>query len=190
MPYTPTTWNAGVAPGISAANLNNIETQYAQAVADCVNTAGDTMTGHLNMATGTQIIHSDVVATKQQYYTSYTRGIASNTLWDATPKYYSIYLASDTPGISTPTMRVDAQSKTIEFWTNLYFPANYQFIMEHGTANPLSVRADGSHNFVIANSVGIDVVRPPGSTESEINLEAEYGHNHVVKFGAQGGFVL
>ncbi len=34
MPYTPTTWNPGIAPGISAANLNNLETQYDQAIAD------------------------------------------------------------------------------------------------------------------------------------------------------------
>ena len=34
MPYTKTTWNAGAAPGISAANLNNLETQYDAAAAD------------------------------------------------------------------------------------------------------------------------------------------------------------
>ena len=34
MPYTPTTWVEGAAPGISAINLNNLETQYDQAVAD------------------------------------------------------------------------------------------------------------------------------------------------------------
>ena len=36
MAYVKTTWNAGVAPGISAANLNNLETQYDTAVADIV----------------------------------------------------------------------------------------------------------------------------------------------------------
>lgn len=34
MPYSPTVWNEGLAPGISAAKLTTIETQYAQAVAD------------------------------------------------------------------------------------------------------------------------------------------------------------
>ena len=34
MPYTPTAWVEGVAPGISAARLNNLETQYAEAMAD------------------------------------------------------------------------------------------------------------------------------------------------------------
>jgi len=33
--YTKTTWNSGVAPGISAANLNNLETQYDDAVSYC-----------------------------------------------------------------------------------------------------------------------------------------------------------
>ena len=34
MPYTPTAWIEGLPPGISAANLNNLETQYDQAIAD------------------------------------------------------------------------------------------------------------------------------------------------------------
>lgn len=34
MPYIKTTWNEGAAPGISAANLNNLETQYDAAVAE------------------------------------------------------------------------------------------------------------------------------------------------------------
>ena len=34
MPYTKTTWVNGVAPALSAANLNNLETQYDQSVAD------------------------------------------------------------------------------------------------------------------------------------------------------------
>ncbi len=34
MPYTPTAWNPGIAPGISAANLNNLETQHTQAIND------------------------------------------------------------------------------------------------------------------------------------------------------------
>ena len=33
MAYTKTTWVEGVAPGISSANLNNLETQYDEAVA-------------------------------------------------------------------------------------------------------------------------------------------------------------
>lgn len=36
MPYTKTTWNPGAAPGISAANLNNLETQYDEAMADSI----------------------------------------------------------------------------------------------------------------------------------------------------------
>ena len=39
--YTKTTWNAGVAPGISAANLNNLETQYEEVEA-ILTTRGDT----------------------------------------------------------------------------------------------------------------------------------------------------
>ncbi len=34
MAYAKTTWNPGIAPGISAANLNNLETQYDEAMAD------------------------------------------------------------------------------------------------------------------------------------------------------------
>ena len=34
MAYAKTTWNAGIAPGISAANLNNLETQYDEAVTE------------------------------------------------------------------------------------------------------------------------------------------------------------
>ena len=34
MPYTKTTWVNGIAPALSAANLNNLEIQYEQAVAD------------------------------------------------------------------------------------------------------------------------------------------------------------
>ncbi len=34
MPYSPTTWVNGVAPALEAANLNNLETQHAQAIAD------------------------------------------------------------------------------------------------------------------------------------------------------------
>jgi hypothetical protein len=51
MPYTKTTWqnNPSTATPLSAANLNNLETQYDQAVADCVNVAGDTMTGRLTV---------------------------------------------------------------------------------------------------------------------------------------------
>ncbi len=34
MPYSPTTWVNGVPPALEAANLNNLETQHAQAIAD------------------------------------------------------------------------------------------------------------------------------------------------------------
>lgn len=40
MPYAKTNWNPGAAPGISAANLNNLETQYESAVADIVKDYG------------------------------------------------------------------------------------------------------------------------------------------------------
>jgi hypothetical protein len=40
MAYSKTTWNAGVAPGISAANLNNLETQYDEVLA-ILTTRGD-----------------------------------------------------------------------------------------------------------------------------------------------------
>ena len=34
MPYTPTVWVNGIAPALSAANLNKLETQYDEAVGD------------------------------------------------------------------------------------------------------------------------------------------------------------
>ncbi len=36
MPYTPLTWNNDAVPSVSAVNLNHLETQYAQAVADAI----------------------------------------------------------------------------------------------------------------------------------------------------------
>jgi hypothetical protein len=40
MPYTKTTWINGGSPGISAENLNNLETQYDEAVAETESDAG------------------------------------------------------------------------------------------------------------------------------------------------------
>lgn len=52
MPYTKTTWVAGTAPGISAANLNHLETQYDEANADLAAkmnaTTGHKHTGEVN----------------------------------------------------------------------------------------------------------------------------------------------
>jgi len=50
MAYAKTTWNAGAAPGISAANLNNIEDGVGTLDTTTLKLAGGTMSGELNSA--------------------------------------------------------------------------------------------------------------------------------------------
>jgi len=64
MAYTKTTWVAGGAPGISAANLNNLETQYDDAMAD----------GGIPYATDTSGSANTIVATVSPAPASYTDG--------------------------------------------------------------------------------------------------------------------
>lgn len=54
MPYTKTTWanSPATTSPLSAANLNNLETQYDEAMADSVSIVGDTMTGNLLIRNG------------------------------------------------------------------------------------------------------------------------------------------
>jgi len=51
MPYTPTVFNEGIAPGISAEELNKLGTQYAQAVADAGTAADEKIAIHAALAT-------------------------------------------------------------------------------------------------------------------------------------------
>lgn len=46
---------------------------------------------------------------KEDYYEgAYTRGVASNVLYDKTGQYWEVYLNGDTPGSSSPRLRLDA----------------------------------------------------------------------------------
>lgn len=109
--YTPTTWNPGAAPGVSADNLNHIESGIAGALAK---DGSDTMTGKLAVTqtlSGANKTFLDLTASDGKRYSIGITTAGDFFVYNATDNKTVLYvkasggISSDVPGSTIITTR-------------------------------------------------------------------------------------